>query len=394
MKVLIFILIFSAIVSLLTWCVMIAHIVYNRKFMKRLIDLSLSPIAESPKVSVIITARNEEKKIEAGLRSILAQDYKNVEIVVINDRSTDGTEAILTRMKQSYPELHIFNITELPGGWLGKCHAMYFGTQKATGEYYLFTDADVNMEKNAISSAMNYVVKQQLDHFTLMPKIITPTIFLAMVNLGVSLGVLVIAQPLKAKDLASDKAVGFGPFNLLRADVCHQAEILKAIAMETVEDMKLGQAVKKQGFKTDCLLGYGLVSYEWYSSLKEMADGLVKNSFPMFGYRLYMVVLSTINYLMIYILPFTLLAMTSNWLKLLGLLNLLFMFITYWQLARFNRVNPWYALGGLFSGSFLQYIALKSTIKILLNDGLSWKDTHYTLKELKTHNGLTEIKKL
>lgn len=70
------------------------------------------------------------------------------------------------------------------------------------------------------------------------------------------------------------------------------------------------------------------------------------------------------------------------------------MFITYWQLARFNRVNPWYALGGLFSGSFLQYIALKSTIKILLNDGLSWKDTHYTLKELKTHNGLTEIKKL
>src|SRR4051794_34255043 len=99
-------------------------------------DLPLPALKDRawPKVSVIIAALNEESTIEKGLESVLALNYPNLEIIVLNDRSTDRTGEILSEMARKHPQLRTFHITELPSGWLGKNHALYYGAERATGD--------------------------------------------------------------------------------------------------------------------------------------------------------------------------------------------------------------------------------------------------------------------
>src|SRR5215210_3285113 len=128
-----------------------------------------------PRVSIIIPARNEERNVEEALRSVLALDYDNLEIEVVDDRSTDRTGEILDRMAAAEPRLRIVHVRELPAGWLGKNHALWLGAAKATGEYLLFTDADIVMDPSALRRAVGAMHKADggdgLDHLTASPEI-------------------------------------------------------------------------------------------------------------------------------------------------------------------------------------------------------------------------------
>src|ERR1035438_7939601 len=127
-----------------------------------------------PKVSVIVAARNEARKIEEALRSILAQDYPYLEFVVVDDRSTDETGIILDRLATMDTRVRVVHITELPKGWLGKNHAQHFGAERATGELILFTDADVVMERSVISRAVAYLRREDIDHLAITPQLQMP----------------------------------------------------------------------------------------------------------------------------------------------------------------------------------------------------------------------------
>lgn len=113
---------------------------------------NVSPIQEStlPFVSIIIPALNEEENIRAALLSLLNLEYEPFEIIVLNDRSTDRTGAILDEMSEHHSRLKVFHIKELPEGWLGKNHALFCGAQEAKGDYLLFSDADVIMEPSTL----------------------------------------------------------------------------------------------------------------------------------------------------------------------------------------------------------------------------------------------------
>src|SRR5258708_23595956 len=121
--------------------------------------------AGNPRVSIIVPARNEEESIEQGLNTLLALDYDNYEVIAVNDRSTDRTGEIMDRVAQNprlenlqiqnphlpaqnagrmgHPSLRVIHHRELPAGWLGKTHAMWTAANEASGEWLLFTDADV-----------------------------------------------------------------------------------------------------------------------------------------------------------------------------------------------------------------------------------------------------------
>src|SRR3954451_9899572 len=107
-----------------------------------------------PRVSILIPARNEERNLEEALRSVLALDYDNLEIDVVDDRSTDRTGEILDRMAAAAPRLRGVHVRELPAGWLGKNHALWLGAGKASGDFLLFTDADVVLEPSALRRAV------------------------------------------------------------------------------------------------------------------------------------------------------------------------------------------------------------------------------------------------
>ena len=127
-----------------------------------------------PKVSVIIPACNEVATIEPALKSILVMDYADLEVIAVNDRSVDRTGAVLKQIQKQYPGLQIYDISDLPEGWLGKNHALQHGAEQARGEYLLFTDADIIMEKSSLARAMNHMLENRLDHMSMFFKNIAP----------------------------------------------------------------------------------------------------------------------------------------------------------------------------------------------------------------------------
>src|SRR6185295_10642022 len=123
-----------------------------------------------PRVSIVIPARNEERHVEEALQSVLALDYENLEIDVVDDRSTDHTGEILDRMAAANPRLRVVHIRELPPSWLGKNHALELGGRKAAGDYLLFTDADIVMEPTALRRAVGVMEAGGIDHLTVAPE--------------------------------------------------------------------------------------------------------------------------------------------------------------------------------------------------------------------------------
>lgn len=339
----------------------------------------------APKVSVIVAARNEARRVEHGLQSVLAQDYPNLEFIVVDDRSTDETGAILDRMARNDPRLHVVHIMELPTGWLGKTHAQHFAGQKATGELILFTDADVVMDRTVLSRAVAYLFRKQLDHLAVGPKLKMPGTFLSMFGGAFILFFGLYAKPWKARDPKSPRHIGIGAFNLIRAEVYRAIGGHRAIAMRPDDDMKLGKVIKMRGYRQDMLLGGDLVTVEWYSSVGELIRGLEKNTYAGVEYNLLVVILSSIAQLLVFVWPLVALLVVRGATWWLNLAIVVLLAALYMDSAHTHGAKRWHCVGAPLTALLFQYIVWRATLKTLRNNGIDWRGTHYSLKELKAN---------
>ena len=165
--------IFAFLVFLISLCTMLQAFWGSLK-MQHLEKTSPGTCTHTPLVSIIVPACNEETTLEPALRSLLQQEYSNLEIIVIDDRSTDTTFERITKLAQEFPRIQVEQVKELPMGWLGKNHALYLGAQRARGEILLFTDADIVMRASTLSRAVAYFVNENLDHLSLIFRNLTP----------------------------------------------------------------------------------------------------------------------------------------------------------------------------------------------------------------------------
>jgi glycosyltransferase involved in cell wall biosynthesis len=338
-----------------------------------------------PKVSVIIPARNEQKNIEQALQSVLRQDYPNREIIVVNDRSTDQTGAILDRMAQGQAGLRVLHVSELPEGWLGKNYALYSGAQQATGDLLLFTDADIVMHPSVLNRAVHFLGAGPFDHITVAPSVDMPGLPLKIFAAAFTLFFALYARPWKAKDPKSRRHIGIGAFNLLRAEVYRAVGTHQTIAMRPDDDMKLGKLIKKHGYRQNVLFAQEMLTVEWYSSLRQLFVGLEKNSFAGVDYQLSAIVAGTLFQLLCYVWPFLAVFLTTGAIQAANVLIVLVLALTCWDNSRFHHTNPWYGLG--FPLAVLMFIAIlwNSTLTTLRQDGINWRGTHYPLAELKAN---------
>lgn len=346
-------------------------------------DIGIALPSPPPKVSLIAAARNEERNLREAVQSLLGLDYPDLELILVNDRSEDETGAILERLAGEHPHLRIIHLQELPPGWLGKNHALWVGSQQASGELLLFTDADVVLAPQVLLRAVSHLETSGGDHLTLTPEARMPTAFLNIFGLAFGLIFAIFTRPWRASDPSSPCHIGIGAFNLVRAKAYHQVGGHRTIALRPDDDLKLGKILKRAGYRQELLYGTGLVFVEWYASVSQLIHGLEKNAFAGTDYRLWLALGGAVVLLGSSVWPYAALLLTQGvtwWLALVTvvLINLLLL-----DSARRQDCPSWYAVGFPLAAALFSYILVRTTLLNLWQGGINWRGTFYSLEELR-----------
>lgn len=367
------------------WVVAGFYLAEAKKSLAFLAEVPSAKGGALPKVSVIIAARNEERKLEQALQSVLCLDYPDLEIFVVNDRSTDGTSAILNRIATQDHRLMVRHITTLPKGWLGKNHALHEAAQDAKGEFLLFTDADIVFNPLTLRKAIGHVQRSQLDHLTVVPEDTMPKFFLRIVTGAFGVFFFLVFQPWKAKDPQSRKYMGIGAFNLVRSSAYASIGGHGLIAMRPDDDLKLGKLLKQNGYRQDVLIGKGIVMLEWYQSLGELIEGLMKNAFAGVEYRISIVILMTIGVLLGQVWPWIGLVVATGPAQYLYGAAVIFMIAVFWLSMAPYGIKPWHGIFFPIAALFLLFVQWRAMILTLWSGGITWRGTYYPLKALKAN---------
>jgi glycosyltransferase involved in cell wall biosynthesis len=346
---------------------------------------SVEPAATLPPLSIIVAARNEARHIAAAVSSLLALDYPALEIVVVNDRSTDATAAILKRLARGDPRLKITHIAELPDGWLGKNYALASGAELASSPLLLFTDADVVFEPTAVKRAVTVMVEDRLDHLTAIPHATVPGVALRAFVAAFGVFFSVYTRPWKARDPRSRRHIGIGAFNLLRADVYRAIGTHRTIAMRPDDDIKLGKVIKARGFRQDVVDAHEYISVEWYASLRELVDGLMKNAFAGVNYSLLAVAGSTAALLLTFVFPLPALLLTHGLARVLNGLSVILTALVFFMSARRGGVPYGYVLAFPLAALLFAYIIWRSALLAVVSGRVVWRGTAYPLAELRAN---------
>lgn len=373
-----------ALVALLFWLGLTVYLAYSRSRMHYLHQVPIAVPFTEPAVVIIIAVRNEETHLAQALQSVIQLQYSRLRILIINDRSTDGTASILKNFSNQHPHITVTQIDQLPEGWLGKNHALYTGYQASTEEWMLFTDADVVFEKDTLQKAMRYATAKVLDHLTVLPDVKSRSKWLNSM-LSMFLILLEIKQRPWDVHLPHSKAsLGVGAFNLVRRTAYEKAGTHTAIALRPDDDLKLGERLKASGGKAAAIYGNRQIGLEWYTSVKEFINGLMKNTFSVFDYNLAKVLVTgVLPLLLLLVLPLPLLLLlgdvTEWWMAAAIFISQMLLF----SIPGGMRTYAWYALMVPVAGCLLIYILLRSAFLTLKQGGIYWRESFYPLKELK-----------
>ena len=241
--------------------------------------------AKLPRVSVVLAARDEAQAVGASVSSLLAQDYPDLEVITVDDRSADGTGAILREIAARDPRLRTIRIDALPAGWLGKAHALWRGADRASGDWILFTDADVIFSPDALRRAISYAGGEGLDHLTLSPLLISRGFLLRAFVAFFAYAFIALWGAYLANDPTSARGVGIGAFNLVRRDAYLAIGTMRALALRPDDDIRLGRRLRGFGFRQRVLNGREVIRVEWYGSLGAAIRGLEKSLYASLEYR-------------------------------------------------------------------------------------------------------------
>ena len=339
--------------------------------------------ADWPLVSIVVPARDEAAMIEASLSSLLKLDYPNLEIIAVDDRSTDGTGEAMDRLAAQDSRLQVVHISELPAGWLGKNHAMHHAASVARGEWLLFTDGDILFAPQTLRLALRWVLDRRVDHLCLNPELTGGSYWeralVTCFGLMFFAGFLAWAIPTQWKRAYC----GIGAFNLVRKEVYAAVEGFERLKMDVLDDVHLGKLIKHSGYRQQLLLGRDLISVRWQPSFWGVVRGLEKNGF------------ASVHYSTAELISTSLIVLTASMSPYLGLAWLPYsaaygyvvavtlMHATYAYLGHRAGGSAW--IFPVLPGMFLTFIFIlwRSAIITLRQGGVRWRDTLYSLEELR-----------
>jgi chlorobactene glucosyltransferase len=338
-----------------------------------------------PLVSVLVPARNEEHRVLADcIRSILAQDYGRFEVIAVNDRSTDGTGAILNAFAKSDNRLHVIEGEEPPAGWLGKPYAMQQTFNQARGEWILATDADMIFDKAALRTAMDRTLEEKSDAMSLIPHF-EAAAFLERVMIPTWVWVLLMFTLFyRTSNPKTPGAVGIGGFFLMHRTVLERVGGYEALKDEVMEDVRLAEMIKRSGARLFTEHAPNLLKTRMYRNFAEMWECSTKNWFSGMKFSLPFALAGVFSMYSMSVVP-PLIALAAGIGIALGVRADLWLLFTpaawSWLLQVLvlamvslrSEVSPAYALTAPLGLGVLYAMLFDSSIRITTGKGVKWK---------------------
>lgn len=348
----------------------------------------LTPPAAWPTLSIIIPACNEAEHIETALKSLLQQDYPALEIIVVDDRSTDATGQIIDQLAVQDSRIQAIHVKCLPEGWLGKVHALDQGVQRAHGDWLLFTDADIHFAPGTLKRAIMYVLQTRADHLALLPRVQLHNFWLGVAVRSFGLLFLFTTRAAQVHREDSPHYIGVGAFNLVRRVTFEQTPGFEWLRLEPGDDAGLGMMVKQAGGSTHFALAEEDIEVSWYPSVRAMFRGLEKNLFgPGAHYQWWRVVFQLIGAWALVAAPLVglvvglhagsvsvLLAVTAA----IGI-HLLFTLLV----GEKGLLDKLYLLLFPLGLVLINAMMIRAAYRCLRNQGIDWRGTHYSLAQLR-----------
>ena len=336
-----------------------------------------------PRISLILAARDEQEKLPAALATLVAIDYPALEIVAVDDRSTDRTGQILDDFAANHPQLKVVHLGELPKGWLGKPHALQSGYQASRGELLVFTDADVKFKPDALRRVLALFRERRLDHLSLFVDVDQRGFWDAVLISFFGMGFQLAVDPYNVSNPNSRSYVGIGAFQMLSRDVYERSGTHRRLAMEVVDDMKLGKIVKMAGFRSGVAVARKFVSVEWHLGLGNFVRGVEKNFFAGAQFRVSVAASQVLALVLMNVFPFAGLLLGHGWIRGFAAVAVLIALSFHLAVDVVMGFSTLYCLTVPIGATVFAYMVLRSTVITLRQGGIVWRNTFYPLDELR-----------
>jgi glycosyltransferase involved in cell wall biosynthesis len=359
-----------------------------------------------PSLTIVVPARNEEAEIEPALRSLLQLNYPQYQMVAVNDRSTDQTGAIMERLAAepaSAGKLRVIHVHDLPSGWLGKVHAMWLGSlgnasqgnaaqgdvspenapQPTTSDWLLFTDADCVFHPDSLRRAIHYATSTATDHLVLFPTAHMQTLGERMMISFPQVMSSFAMRPWKVRDPKARDHIGVGAFNLIRRSAYEAIGTYEALRLEVVDDLKLGETIKKAGLRQDVVFGRDLVRLRWAVGAAGVVANLEKNLFAFLKFRISLVLAVCALTFFLCVCPFLGILLAPGWAKAAFAAAIVMIALVYTLSGRLMESSALLFLTCPIAALVFNFAALQSAFLALRDGAITWRGTKYSLRELK-----------
>ena len=359
------------------------RVAYGALRLPRIKDCTPAEDTDCPRISLIFAARDEEEKLPTALATLAALDYPSLEIIAVNDRSQDSTGAILEEFARNHRQVRAVHVEELPEGWLGKPHALQRAYESSTGEWLLFTDADVRFAPDVLRRAASLVKERAVDHLTLFGDVEMHGFWEVTLLTFFGMAFHLATDPYRAGNPHSRTYVGVGAFQMVKRAAYEASGTHRRLAMEVVDDMKLGKIVKQAGFRSCAGLAQDAVIVRWHAGAGNIVRGVTKNFFASAGYNLAVALMAAAAMLLLNVAPFVAVFAGHGWVRIFAGISAAIAMGFHVGVDVVIRVSPLYAVTHPIGALLFCYMLLRSTAVTLWQGGVTWRGTFYPLKELK-----------
>jgi glycosyltransferase involved in cell wall biosynthesis len=346
-------------------------------------DFAPASDADCTRISLLFAARDEEEKLPTALATLMEINYPNLEVIAVDDRSQDATRRILDEFAAAHPRLRVVHVTELPPGWLGKPHALQKAYEASSGDWLLFTDADVRFKPDVLRRAITLAKQRSLDHLTLMGDVEMVGFWETVLITFFGMAFHIATDPYRVANPNSRAYIGIGAFQLLKRTAYEASGTHRRLAMEVVDDMKLGKIVKQSGFRSGAGIAQDSVVVRWHAGLGNLIRGVTKNFFAGVGYSVALVAISITGLLLTNVAPVFGIFFGHGWIQILAAIAFTIAICFHTGVDIGARVSPLYAFTHPLGAILFSYMLLRSAFVTLKQGGIIWRDTFYPLDDLK-----------